>query len=199
MPRASNFWDWESRCLYFARQTYCSSPSYIPSGHVFTLTANTRACVPPEKDDNLHQAYLDILFNVRRSSLDGGSVHAPPERQPDYNDAWQQIFRSCAGRRYFSTEGGRVGIGPSNTQRGDRICVFYGSPPVILLRAAGAEKGASWSLIRNAFVHGFMELSEVPLSARAEDESFIIIYTENGRNASRTQLNLAHQSGVALP
>lgn len=37
------------------------------------------------------------------------------------------------GRSYFSTEGGRIGLGPLHTKRGDLVCIFYnGRTPYIL-------------------------------------------------------------------
>lgn len=33
---------------------------------------------------------------------------------------------ACDHRRFFSTKGGRIGLGPINIEPGDKICVYYG-------------------------------------------------------------------------
>jgi hypothetical protein len=174
IPRAMRFLDWESRCLCLAQKTFPSTPQAIPIGHIFTLTANTRARISKEQDSDLYQAYLDIMVNIRKNAEDGGTAHPPPERQPIYNDSWQQIFRYCAGRRYFSTEAGRLGLGPPDIMKGDCICVFYGSGPVHILHAVDKGGDSGWLLKGDAFVHELMELSETPMVARGADELFRI-------------------------
>jgi hypothetical protein len=174
MPRARRFLEWEARCLELAQKTFNSSPDTIPIDHIFTLSANTRVRITKEQDEAFHQAYLDILVNVNRNAQDGGTAHPPISRQTLYNDTWQQIFRHCSGRRYFSTANGRIGLGPPDAKAGDTICVLYGTPPVFVLREADRES-KEWILVGDGFVHGLMELSENLLYAKTPDEVFTIV------------------------
>lgn len=86
--------------------------------------------------------------------------------------AWRQIVYTCSGRRYFSTEGGRVGIGLPDMKKGDLVCVFYDAHPVFVLRPTSKDGSDGWLLQGDAFLHGFMELDETPMSDRGADEVF---------------------------
>ena len=90
-----------------------------------------------------------------------------------YDDMSNRINNINTGRRYFSTENGRLGLGPPEIQKGDTVCVFYGTETVMLLRPAKSNPG-EWYFVGDAFVHGLMDLDKTPESARGADEVFTI-------------------------
>lgn len=45
-----------------------------------------------------------------------------------------RLLISCKGRKFLSTSGGRVGMGPACIEPGDRVCIFYGAMHCFLVR-----------------------------------------------------------------
>jgi hypothetical protein len=172
--RARKFIEWESRRLALAQKSLSLSAKTIALAHIFTLTASTRGWWLEKynaRDGDLFKTYLNLLNNVTKNALGG---YADVETLTKVNDdMWNRIHEINPGRRYFSTENGRLGLGPPEIQKGDTVCVFYGTGTVMLLRPAKSNPG-QWYFVGDAFVHGLMELDETPESARGADEIFAI-------------------------
>lgn len=166
--------EWESRRLALAQETLSLPANTIPLAHIFTLTSSTRRWWLEEynaRDGELFAAYSNILHNITGNVLDAGSkLEAETEVSAKM---WHRIGEMNTGRRYFSTENGRLGLGPPEIQEGDTMCVFYGTETVMLLRPAKSNP-SEWYFVGTAFVHGLMELDETPQSARGADEIFTI-------------------------
>ena len=86
---------------------------------------------------------------------------------------------TCAGRRFFSTEKGRIGIGPRQLAPGDKIYVLLQARPLFILRPCKAgdqdqdqDQGLSTnnSLIGHAYVHGLVHGEAFDLTDRGPDE-----------------------------
>ena len=58
-------------------------------------------------------------------------------------------------RVFFVTGEGRMGLGPTNTQKGDKICILCGGQVPFLLR----EEGMCWRLKGDAYLDGVMNVS----------------------------------------
>jgi hypothetical protein len=168
------FLEFENQCLELALITLSAPPDDIPMEHIFTMRAYTRRRMPNAEDYDLFQAYHHCLVNSKRVAQDQGIDFPPREHLSLFYDMFRWIANACIGRRYFSTANGRVGLGPPNIEKGDKICVFYGCGPLFALREV-EERTGEWRLIGDAFVHGLMELNETPQSARGPDEEFVII------------------------
>jgi hypothetical protein len=173
--RGQRFLEWEDRCLALAQATLFISTETVPIDHVLTLSAATNRRSPHKpQDDGFLEAYHTLLRNIRKETFGSGSI-LPPVRSLDfYFDLWQRICKYSTGRKYFSTENGRLGLGPPEITKGDTVSVFYGAKTVSILRPA-KENPEEWYFVGDAFVHGLMELDETPQSARGADEVFTII------------------------
>lgn len=55
-------------------------------------------------------------------------------------------------RCFFTTDSGRVGLGPCYAKPGDVVVVLFGGPFCFVLR----PKGPHYQLIGDAYVHGVM-------------------------------------------
>lgn len=64
------------------------------------------------------------------------------------------VEQNLRHRAYFSTAGGRVGLGSSLARTGDLVCVLNGFRTPFLLRRASAE--GRYKLMDEAYVHGVM-------------------------------------------
>ena len=80
---------------------------------------------------------------------------------------------TCEGRMFFSTKGGRIGIGPPETQPGDLICILYGAKPLYVLRRDSNAK-VPLQILGDAFVHGLMNLDDMYEQVKSKYEVFEI-------------------------
>jgi hypothetical protein len=78
---------------------------------------------------------------------------------------------ACHGRSYFSTEGGRIGLGPLHTKQGDLVCIFYSGVTLYILRL---KEGGGYLLIRESYVHGLMYGEAFEKEDREGDEFFTL-------------------------
>lgn len=171
-PRRSN---WLAQCLQLAHITLGDdlTEDEIHLSHVYAVTANTIARVPDGAA--LRQACKDIDKNVSSQTpgIPGDAPYLPPEdRIPLFNDTQTQLFRACSGRAYFTTTGGRLGIGPPEMKTGDILVIIYGCRPVFTLREVPGSD--MFQFVGDAFVHGLMELSKTPVEVIRQDETFNI-------------------------
>ena len=82
---------------------------------------------------------------------------------------------TCAGRRFFSTEKGRIGIGSRYLAPGDKIYVLLQARPLFILRpceAGDRKQGLSTdnALIGHAYVHGLVHGEAFDLIDRGPEE-----------------------------
>lgn len=87
----------------------------------------------------------------------------------DYIEAWGYASH---GRSYFTTESGRVGLGPQHTQPGNLVCMFYngGSPFILRLKDTN-----SYFLLGESYVHGLMYGEAPGLKDRGSDKFFTLV------------------------
>lgn len=74
-------------------------------------------------------------------------------RKP-FEIAWLSVFSSHGtnpGRCFFVTEGGRLGVGPVDAQKGDKVCVLLGASLPYILRHYNDHE-----LVGESYVHGIM-------------------------------------------
>ena len=71
-------------------------------------------------------------------------------------------------RKYFNTEDGRVGMGPSRLQEGDVICVFESGASLFVLRFE--DDGKKAKLVGDAFMYGCMDLQTMQVDPKAREE-----------------------------
>lgn len=125
---------------------------------------------PSSEDETDHEIVFDReskidfaapYLSFRRfmqASLDVGETISAKENL----DSAAQKFAACLHlmsrrRRFFATKAGRIGIGPSNTEPGDKVVViFYCPTPYILRPATDGPAPRSWQFVGEAFVTGFM-------------------------------------------
>ena len=61
----------------------------------------------------------------------------------------------CFGRKFFTTENGRVGLGPQKMEAGDVVCILKCVRVPFVLRKHELEP-QTYYLIGEAYVHGLM-------------------------------------------
>lgn len=166
-----NFLAWEAQCLVLAQKTTSETD---PTEHMSTLMGYSRRRLPDVKEEDLYQAYHDILTDIKSHAQQGGSIVPQQERLELFHHIWGIINTTCIERRYFSTEKGRLGVGAPELMKGDLVCVLYGTRSVYILREV-EEKNGRWLFIGDAYAHGLMELSETLKGERGPNEMFTIV------------------------
>lgn len=85
-----------------------------------------------------------------------------------------EIF--ALGRRFFITKRGYLGLGPSDLEPGDRVCVFFGSHVLFILRKMTTHNGLrGWRVIGESYVHGIMDGEVINSWENGSVESGMII------------------------
>ena len=168
---AAKLLDWESQCLSLSQVTY-QEPDDVPEGHWRTLIANKLddECQTPCIED-ISEDYLNMkryLISLREEkNFDGDK-----EKKAALVYYFSAMRSACQGRRFFSTRGGRVGLGPPQLQAGDTVCVFHSAGPLFTLRFVEGDDVAE--LIGDTYVHGLMNHEAFTTSTREEDRMFVI-------------------------
>ena len=169
---------WEAECLQLfseAHPTQASSPESLEMYARTLIADHFMDKKPVSPTASISAAFLGVkdFWTWLSHQVD------PTTKYGLNKDASQSIARYFAAislqstRRFFTTENGRVGLGPSHMEPGDRICVFYSGSPLFVLRFAADGKTAK--LVGDAFVHGLMDLNTMPVDMRGKDEEFIIV------------------------
>jgi len=70
----------------------------------------------------------------------------------------RRVQRVIWNRKLFIARSGSLGLAPSATQIGDKVCILFGcSVPVILRPRHGSDGRQHWSFIGECYVHGMMD------------------------------------------
>ncbi|OCT49395.1 hypothetical protein CLCR_04567 [Cladophialophora carrionii] len=70
---------------------------------------------------------------------------------------WELTGFTLPYAKFFLSDDGSMGVGPSLSQVGDRIAVFNGTPMPAVLRSADQGTGEQYQLVGPAYVHGLMD------------------------------------------
>ena len=167
---AMNVVKWEIKCRLLACKTLGYPCTDAPIEHICVISGYTK----PELDDwkgPITQAYKDQMRHLASLAYQGSNCFPPAERMPLFETYWEETFRICPGRSYFSTRNGKCGIGSPATKKGDLIAIFYGAGPAFVLRE---RDQAQMQFIGDAFVHGFMDLKDTRKEDIGAKEWFVI-------------------------
>jgi len=167
---AAKLLEWESQCVSLSKVTYKQLDA-VPEAHWRTLIGNKIYDEDPTPVGDVCEDYhnmLRYLITLR----DGTFLDEGVEKKTALRLYFSAQQSACQGRRFFSTRGGRVGLGPAQLKAGDIICVFYSGGPLYALRFKHADKVAE--LIGEAYVHGLMNKEAFTAKGRGEDQTFVI-------------------------
>ena len=123
----------EERCLALSKQIY-NAPGKVPKQHMRTLVAgmtHDRYKYPRRHLVHDYQATIRtyrelVLGKIRHDEVDYQTLKSIARYQNPMIAFWEH---SC----FFTTEGGRIGIGPETMLPGDDVCiVITASTPYVL-------------------------------------------------------------------
>ncbi|KAK5075894.1 hypothetical protein LTR70_009913 [Exophiala xenobiotica] len=172
---------WDTQCLRLSLQ-YLSREVDGFDTYARTITAN-RVSVERSHNEAMlfdHQYQLDFVERYRQfkgfiqvMKAVGGDMAAEDNLD---RETWQfvnVISRVTRQRRFFATEGGRIGLGPADTQVGDAISVIFFCPTPYILRHHPTGRS---QLIGETYVHGLMYSEALDMLEQGElDETKWVI------------------------
>ncbi|KAL8821404.1 MAG: hypothetical protein Q9223_000553 [Gallowayella weberi] len=162
---------WDAECLALFHETFPERGNDGFEAYSRTHIANHlnfTAPVPPTYALQNDYRNLNRFWTALSQGLESKIDTAAKEGVIDYAKA----MALQESRKFIVTEGGRMGLGPSDVRAGDVVCVFYSAAPLFVLRFEG--KMTRGMLIGDAFVDGLMDLGRIPPEARGADEQFCV-------------------------
>jgi hypothetical protein len=168
--RCRKILDWEEVCLRLSISVFGGSSVSVPKAHWMTIISGI--C-----DDYLqpNRGNYDALKCFLRLLSTGKSL--PPEPEARYQDLIVQIRRLCQVLRlgkFFCTQHGRIGLGPTSTQPRDQICIFYNGFTPFIIRPK-PELGSKYQLVGDAYIYSLMNGEAFQSEIRKPAETFILI------------------------
>jgi hypothetical protein len=91
----------------------------------------------------------------------------------------------CAGRSFFTTKEGYIGLAPKAAKPNDRVCVIFGCPSPILLRWS---KNLRYQVIGECYVPGLTN-GEAILGPLPNQYRPVLVYDEDLKNHYAAYLN----------
>jgi len=150
----------EARCLELSK-VVLGTNDRIPHQHIETLVTGMH---PNRSVYDIAQAVQDyhsmraILQEVIAQNGASHSVSQDQKRLVSAQKYAGAMSVSWVGSSFFSTEGGRIGIGPESMKTGDSICIFFGAHVPHILQFDSVRK--IHLLVRSAFVSDLMDATE---------------------------------------
>ncbi|CAN9085221.1 unnamed protein product [Alternaria sp. RS040] len=145
----------------------------IPTEYLMALLCDTRLS---KRATVAYEDAWTVFTDLEHNDFEGLSV----ERQILARAFYERLF-VLAGHSFFSTTGGRFGIATPGCKPGDKVCVFYGAPPLHILRwlEPRAETGAIHGegpaeFCGVAFIPHLMKPHEQEAARLEPDEIFLI-------------------------
>jgi Heterokaryon incompatibility protein (HET) len=159
---------WESDCLTLARQTVAQQDE-VPMAYILTLC---EGFISQFNTDPLiiREAYTRTISFWREVEKSIPHEEINQQARSTAYEFHDRLMQNCRGRKFFSTTGGRFGVGPPDTQPGDEIYILYGAGPLYLIRFLDT----STQILGNVYIHGLMDFAEIPEDTKGENEIVVI-------------------------
>jgi hypothetical protein len=155
---AARGFEWMNACRALSSRVL-QTPDSIPEQLIRTLIANILHHPSAYAPGLLElQESVSVATIYLQAVRDVGSLASQYMTQPEMLCA-QRYLRAlnmaCAGRRFFATKRGFLGIGPLQTQAGDLAYIFKGAQVPFLFRQEQTRD--CFKLVGEAYVHGLMD------------------------------------------
>lgn len=184
------FLAWEAQCLSLSQNT-SRTPNEVPECHWRTLIANklelereARKC---DVDcSELYKSGVNLLKEIvqrsknvsaTKNSERVGKIEEFYQAMESWEipQFWNSVNLACLGRSFFSTESGRTGLGPPDTEPGDTVCIFYNGRTPFIVRPIDTDGiGNEYQFLGESYVDGLMYGEAFELDASNESTMFTL-------------------------
>ena len=83
------------------------------------------------------------------------------------------MLHSICARALVLTKKGYLGLGPTNAQKGDLVCIFYGCSVPVIIR----KYGQHYRFVGESYIHGLMDgaaVDQPSLRNTMEEREFVL-------------------------
>ena len=115
---------------------------------------------------------LDSSDESHRHILDAMKYELSDATDEDGQTYRDLVALHCPNRKLFRTENDRLGMGPTLTKKGDKVCIFAGRRIPFLIRQSQEDGKQVKQLVGSAYVHGYV-FGEKRYEAVVKDEIFV--------------------------
>jgi hypothetical protein len=163
---------WEMKCLELSQRVY-HPKSEVPAAHWQTLIANKHS------DNTIYTGDGREVYDLLRIRLRKKMTDQLSETQPQnlaLQDYAVAFGYASHGRSFFSTKGGRIGLGSQYAKRGDVICIFYNGVTPFIVRSRKEDSTATRNeFIGESYVHGLMYGEGLKEEGKHRDSIFVLV------------------------
>lgn len=149
----------EGACCDLAASTLKGEERESMEPHWRTLTANAKSFQGGRADADMGRAYTLWRKALRENKIN--EIEA---------GVWFEfhgaMLNACAGRRYFSTDDGRLGVGPEEIRSSDMVVVFLGGHTPFVIRSNTGKRTSTF--MGECYVHGLMDGEALDMLDRRE-------------------------------
>ena len=143
---------WDDACFELSRQIFKDDVLHAHSQILIGNSINSQRCLTDQRDS---YDLMRRLMAVLSGKEPAGYLHEALTADnwalaPDYMN---NVSTACSNRTFFTTRDGRVGLGPSNIQAGDTVCILCNTFTPFIIRSTPSGHN---QLIGEAYVHGLM-------------------------------------------
>ncbi|KAE9376050.1 hypothetical protein N431DRAFT_437438 [Stipitochalara longipes BDJ] len=144
--------EWDDRCFQMSQQVFKDNALETHARILIGNSLNNERCIVDQQDS----------YQLMRRLMAVLSGKEPVEYLHEIltTEAWailpeymNNVASACANRAFFTTLDGRIGLGPSNLETGDTVCIFCNTFSPFIIRST--DSGHS-KLIGEAYIHGLM-------------------------------------------
>jgi len=176
---------WERHCLALSQKAHKSGTEF-PEAHWRTLIANKYAYGSPFTGDGLESYHLLRIMLTALAPETSNTLTPEEQRLAATPMSSEQLlavqaFAEAFGyaghaRSFFSTQGGRIGLGPTDAKYGDAVCILYSvCTPFVLRQLYDDARGSRIEVIGECYVDGCMYGECVDMPNKNRDEIFKLV------------------------
>jgi hypothetical protein len=144
--------EWDDKCFQLSQQVFTDDALEVHARILIGNSPNSERCMVDQQDSlQLMRRLMAVLCGKEPwEYLQEILTQDTWATLPQY---MHHVSSACSNRTFFTTLDGRIGLGPSNLETGDTVCIFCNTltPFIIRSRARGHSE-----LIGEAYVHGLM-------------------------------------------
>jgi hypothetical protein len=144
--------EWDDKCFQITQQVFKDDALEVHARILVGNSVNKERCMVDQRDSyQLMRRLMAVLSG--NEPLEYLQEISTPERWATLPTYMNHVSAACVNRSFFTTLDGRVGLGPSNLETGDTVCIFCNTFTPFIIRSR--DSGHS-ELIGEAYVHGLM-------------------------------------------
>ncbi|RFU31490.1 hypothetical protein B7463_g4858, partial [Scytalidium lignicola] len=146
---------WETRCFELSKKVYGNKEAAVEA-HAHTLIADQingrKRCTSSQR--KAYESWKsELSVRARRKRLRSGA--GMDIRDAIFNTYLSAVNSAARNHRFFSTVGGRIGMGPFPVKAGDKICIICNTYTPFILDSP-QEIRDHFKVVGEAYVHGLM-------------------------------------------